>query len=125
MKRSTIHAPARCVLRDDGELGCSTRRWEERLTVSQRLYREVRRNGDLAGLFRGLAEAHTRKLPRDVRVGYELGTRVHSRELGVELVAVSTCRSTPPGWAPVSQRQLRRPDRGCRLYTYFGFGEEM
>jgi hypothetical protein len=125
MSRATTTAPARCVLRDDGELGCATLRWEERLTVSRRLYREARRNADLAGLFRRLADAHDRRLPRDVRVGFEIATTVHSAELGVELVAVSHCRTSPPSWAPVSRRQLRRPDRNCRLYTFLGFGGEV
>lgn len=124
-QRRAITAPARCVLRDDGELGCSTLRWEDRLTVTERLFREARAHRDLAALFARLAEEHDRRLPRDVRVGYELGTSVRSRELGVELAAVSHCRSCPPSWAPASRRQLRRPDRACRLYTFMGFSEEV
>jgi hypothetical protein len=106
---------------DDGELGCSTRRWEERLTLSHRLYREARRHSDLAALLRQLAEAHEHSLPPAVWVGYELGTNVRSAELGTTLSAVSHCALSPPSWAP----QLRKPTHGCRLYTFMAFEDEI
>ncbi len=125
MKPRATSAPARCVLRDDGELGCSTVRWQDRLTLSTRLLREARRNVDLADLFRRLAEEHERRLPRSVRVGFELATAVASAELGVELSALSRCAISPPSWSRASTRQRRRPDRNCRLYTFAGFSEEL
>lgn len=89
--------------------------------LSQRLYREARRAPDLAQLLRQLHQEHDRRLPPAVWLGFELGSSVRSRELGVELVGVSTCRSSAPPWAP----QPRRAEPGCRLYTYFGFREEI
>jgi hypothetical protein len=120
--RRVTSAPARCVQRDDGELGCSTRRWEERLILSERLFREAKRHPDLAALVRRLHQAHDRRLPPAVWLGYELATAVVSEGLGTELVAVSSCRSSAPPWAPKTKRPLQP---GCRLYTYFGFREEV
>jgi hypothetical protein len=120
MARS-VHAPARCVLGEGEHLGCSTRRWEERLVLSPRLYREARQHPDLAQLLRQLHRAHDERLPPVVWIGFELGSSVRSEALGVELCGISHCRSKAPAWAP----RTKRTTPGCRLYTYFAFREEI
>lgn len=113
--------PARCYTLESGHSGCSTLRWEERLTMSPRLFREARRHPDLAELVRRLAARHEKKLPRFVRLGFEHGTVVTSSELRAELVAVSRCLDRAPPWG----RALKRPNRACRLYTFFGFATDV
>lgn len=124
-RSSRSSAPARCVYSDEGDIGCSTRRWEERLVLGERLYQKARREPDVAALLRSLAREHERGLPPAVWLGFEHGSSVRSHTLGVTLVAVSRCTLSPPKWAPPLSKKQRRPERSCRLYTFMGFSEEV